>query len=307
MSEPTPTTLDADGQRIPRAQVERLAYIDFRLYFLGELRRSDLIEEFGTGPAGATRDIAQYKELAPGNLEFDSTGKFYLPSPIFKPAFEHAPARVLTALSQGFGHGAATDLAPLLRCEVPMSLSTPRMEVLAPIARAIYRRKPVRLSYLSMTSGRVEREIVPSVLVNNGVRWHVRAFDRKRGKFLDFVFSRMERSAVIEDGVVAQHETAENDDEWNRIVNLELVPHPNRGSHEVIKLEYDMPSGLRQVRLRATMAGYMLRLWNVDCSPDHSLTGDEYRLWLKDPLALYGVESAVMAPGYKSPAGQHNS
>lgn len=153
-----------------------------------------------------------------------------------------------------------------------------------------------------MTSGRVEREIVPSVLVNNGVRWHVRAFDRKRGKFLDFVFSRMERSAVIEDGVVAQHETAENDDEWNRIVNLELVPHPNRDSHEVIKLEYDMLSGLRQVRVRATMAGYMLRLWNVDCSPDHSLEGEECRLWLRDPLSLYGVESAVMAPGYKFPS-----
>jgi hypothetical protein len=43
----------------------------------------------------------------------------------------------------------------------------------------------------------------------------------------------------------------------------------------------------------------MLRKWSVDCSPDHSLRGQEFRLWLKDHLTLYGVENAVLAPGYK--------
>ena len=27
----------------------------------------------------------------------------------------------------------------------------------------------------------------------------------------------------------------------------------------------------------------------------------EFRLWLKDPLALYGVKNALLAPGYRSP------
>ncbi|HCL3240054.1 TPA: WYL domain-containing protein, partial [Pseudomonas aeruginosa] len=40
----------------------------------------------------------------------------------------------------------------------------------------------------------------------------------------------------------------------------------------------------------------------VDCSPDHSLRGPEYRLWLKDHLAIYGVRNAVLAPGYASPS-----
>jgi len=46
-------------------------------------------------------------------------------------------------------------------------------------------------------------------------------------------------------------------------------------------------------------AGYTLRKWSVDCSPDHSQHGPEYRLWLKDHLALYGVKNAVLAPGYQ--------
>jgi hypothetical protein len=36
-------------------------------------------------------------------------------------------------------------------------------------------------------------------------------------------------------------------------------------------------------------------------SPDHSLKEEQYRLWLSDPLALYGVENAKLAPGLSSP------
>jgi hypothetical protein len=41
----------------------------------------------------------------------------------------------------------------------------------------------------------------------------------------------------------------------------------------------------------------------VECGllSDHSLRGHEFRLWLKDHLALYGVKNAVLAPGYRSP------
>ncbi|MHB1605795.1 MAG: hypothetical protein ACYCTV_05305 [Leptospirales bacterium] len=41
-----------------------------------------------------------------------------------------------------------------------------------------------------------------------------------------------------------------------------------------------------------------------DCSPDHRLTDEQYRLWLNDPLALYGVENAKLAPGYQTPTNQ---
>lgn len=62
-----------------------------------------------------------------------------------------------------------------------------------------------------------------------------------------------------------------------------------------------MQGGALCMRLRAVTAAYILRKWSVDCSPDHSLRGHEYRLWLKDHLALYGVKNAVLAPGYLEP------
>ncbi len=56
-----------------------------------------------------------------------------------------------------------------------------------------------------------------------------------------------------------------------------------------------------RMKLSAATAGYSLRKWCVDCSPDHSLQDHEYRLWLKDPLALYGIKNELLAPGYRPP------
>jgi hypothetical protein len=58
------------------------------------------------------------------------------------------------------------------------------------------------------------------------------------------------------------------------------------------------------MKLRAAVAGYILRKWSVDCSPDHSLRGPEFRLWLRDHLAMYGVKNAILAHGYRSPDQQ---
>ena len=65
-------------------------------------------------------------------------------------------------------------------------------------------------------------------------------------------------------------------------------------------MDYGLHDGVLRLRLRAAIAGYVLRKWSVDCSPDHRLQGPEYRLWLKDHLSLYGVETAAFAPGYLS-------
>jgi hypothetical protein len=288
-------------QDLPLAQAERLAYIDFRVYFLGELRRSDLTERFQTGPAGATRDITMYRSLAPENLDFHGTNKVYVPSATFKPLFAHNPGRVLVALSEGFGDGVHSAERPLIPCEFPMALSLPPVNVLAPITRAIHRRKAVRLKYRSRSSGLGEREVVPLALVNIGTRWHARVFDRKSSEFRDFVLTRMVDPQVLENSPVRDEETAQADLQWSRIIELELVPHPDFESRDVVLMDYPMPEGVLKVRVRAANAGYMLQQWHVDCSPDHSLRGREYALWLRDPLALYGSESAFLAPGYKDP------
>ena len=57
-------------------------------------------------------------------------------------------------------------------------------------------------------------------------------------------------------------------------------------------------NGCLRIKARAALAGYVLRRWNVDASPDHRLDPAAHQLWLRNTQTLYGVESAALAPGY---------
>lgn len=293
-------------QHIPigmaQAQRERLAYIDFRLYFLGEVSRADICTRFGVAPAGATRDLAVYREAAPDNMVFNGSTKTYRMAVRFRPLFDHPLDRALSALSQGFGDGIGGTGSSLVSCEFPEPLNRPAKETLAVVTRAISAGAVLSVSYVSLSGGESKREIVPFALADNGLRWHARAFDRKSGEFRDFVLTRIRRAVPVAGTSPLAGELKEDDIQWNRIVELELVSHPDGPRPEVSALDYPMEEGVLRLKARAALAGYILRRWSVDCSPDHSLRGPEYRLWLRDPLALYGVESAPLAPGYVEPA-----
>ena len=208
---------------------------------------------------------------------------------------------MLSWLTQGFGDGEPVRLNPWITSDAPSRLTQPDLDVLASVTRAIHQECPLAIEYHSITSGRTDREIVPFALLDNGSRWHVRAFDRKSQEFRDFVITRVRKPVVMKGAEVQSHERSDQDIQWTRIVELELVPHPDQPRPEITEMDYSMDSGVLRMKLRAATAGYILRQWCVDCSPDHSLRGHEYRLWLKDHLALYGVKNALLAPGYRSP------
>ena len=286
---------------LTQPQRDRLAFVELRVRFIGEIRRQDLVSRFGIQSAAATRDLALYKELAPGNIDYDTKGKSYVLGPDFRPVFDSPPDRVLSWLTQGFGDGEPVRFKAWIASEAPSRLTQPDLDVLASVTRAIHQECPLAIEYHSITSGRTDRELVPFALLDNGSRWHVRAFDRKSQEFRDFVITRIKNPVVMKGAEVQPNERSDQDIQWTRIVELELVPHPDQPRPEITKMDYSMNSGGLRMKLRAATAGYILRQWSVDCSPDHSLRGHEYRLWLKDHLALYGVKNALLAPGYAPP------
>lgn len=284
---------------VNQAQKERLAHIDFRLYFLGAIGRGDLLKRFGTKEAAATRDIALYKELAPQNLTYDTKAKLYTVADDFKPLFTYKPDRVLSALSLGFGDDIVSEHKSFVNCETPSQLSKPNLDVLAVLTRAIYNNNVVSIEYRSLSSGFTKREIIPFSLVDNGLRWHVRAYDRRRSRFTDFVITRITNPKVLADVVVEEQEQQQADIQWNRIVELKIVAHPLLEHKETIEADYGMIDGILDINVRAAVAGYLLRRWNVDCSAEATLEGAEYHLWLQNRQALYGVNNLVIAPGFE--------
>jgi predicted DNA-binding transcriptional regulator YafY len=283
-----------------QSQRDRLAFLELRLRFVGEFRRQDLVERFGIQAAAATRDIGQYKELGPRNLDYDTKRKVYVRADWFRPVFDFAASRVLTWLSQGFGDGEPMRVRQLVACEGSELSINLDLEMLSVLTRAIHKKAAVEISYRALSSGLTTREIVPFALADNGQRWHVRAFDRRSGDFRDFVLTRIADARSVA-GVVQEHETSDQDIQWNRIAEIELVPHPANVQHpDTIEAEYGMENGALRMRVRAAMAGYLMRRWNVDCTEDHSLKGAEYHLWLRNRQALYGVTNLVLAPGYEA-------
>ncbi|RQL07681.1 WYL domain-containing protein, partial [Neisseria meningitidis] len=156
------------------------------------------------------------------------------------------------------------------------------------------------ISYHSISSGLSEKVIVPLALVNDGFRWHLRAFDRTKNRFADFVLTRIIQANILLAENIEENETINNDIDWNRIVKIELVPHPNHDeAKKVIEMDFGMTNGKLELALRASNIGYVLQQWRVDCSSDHHIDDPAFRLWLLDNLVLYGINNAEhLAPAF---------
>jgi predicted DNA-binding transcriptional regulator YafY len=217
----TNTSLDA----LTHAQRERLAFIDFNLQYFGQVARADLIQRFQTGLAACTRDLASYKELVPQNLVLSHTTKSYHRLESFKPLFKHNAESILSALCRGFGDGLSSNIQPSSYCQDTTRLIHPNSEIIATIMRAITSKLALECQYTSLSSGTTLKELVPHSIVNNGTRWHVRAYDRSNQQFRDFVTTRIEYPKILQP-LIKPEESADKDTQWHTICDIILTPHP---------------------------------------------------------------------------------
>lgn len=289
----TNTALDA----LTHAQRERLAFIDFNLQYFGQVARADLIQRFQTGLAACTRDLASYKELVPQNLVLSHTTKSYHRLESFKPLFKHNAESILSALCRGFGDGLSSNIQPSSYCQDATRLIHPNSETIATIMRAITSKLALKCQYTSLTSGTTSKELIPHSIVNNGTRWHVRAFDRSNQQFRDFVTTRIECPKILQP-LTKPEESADKDTQWHTIYDIILTPHPKLKYPKAIELDYAMDNGQIKLEVRAALLGYLLRQWNVDCTEQGTLNGNIYQLHLSNKSQL-NLKDIEIAPGYQ--------
>jgi hypothetical protein len=154
-----------------QAQRERLAFLELRAFVTGELRRSDIEAGFGIKPAVSSHDLALYREIAPDNLEYDMARRCYRPSKSFHPVLDPNADRILAWLLQGFGDGLDLGLKQVAPCEGPGQLTRPDLRVHRAVTCSMCARRPIRMSYLSLSSGKKRREVVPvGVLQSSGIK-----------------------------------------------------------------------------------------------------------------------------------------
>lgn len=287
---------------LSHSQRERLAYLELKAYFVGELRRGDLEARFSIKPAAATRDLNAYRQHVPDNLVYDPYIKAYVPTSCFQPVFPFSAERVLAWFLHGIGDGQGPTVARSIPCEGAGELTQPDFGMLSEITRAIRNGRVLQISYLSLSSGAAKKAIVPVALADNGLRWHLRAYDRQRARFADFVLTRIDKVKAL-DELAASHERIEADAQWNRRIELCMLPHPGLKHPEAVVADYRMKNGMVTLDVSAALAGYALLRWAVDCSPNRSLDCARHHLCLADRGVLEGVDSAVLAPGFVVSSG----
>jgi hypothetical protein len=286
------------------AQKHRLAYIDFSLMFKGSIYRQDLINRFQVGLSAGSRDFKIYKQLAPDNLKYDTKEKRYFQTEHFAALFDHDAVRTLVKLANDISDGFDAVGDVHFPVESPSYLNIPDINIVARLVQATLSNKAVSIIYTSLSSGSNAREIVPHSIVDNGLRWHVRAYDRKSNSFRDFVLTRI--SKVTLKDIPETNEMGVADKDWQQLVPLQLVPHPKNIKHPTaIELDYAMENSQRIIKVRKAMAGYLLRRWNVDCSLDARLKGSECQLWLKNRDSLKETDNLAIAPGFEKVSDQN--
>src|SRR5262245_32660891 len=206
----------------------RLAFIEERLFWLGEVNRTDLVERFGVSMSQASVDIARYLALDPPDVDYDRSAKRYIAGERFKPVLAKPDASrflgelrlveygILSVDDTMFGAVPAFDATPIPERPVDPF-------VLRAVLRAIRGRRALEVYYQSMSRTEpMRRTIGPDAVGHDGVRWRPRAFDHESREFRDFVLGRLTKPKVSD----AARSTPEGDVDWQTSVKLVIAPHP---------------------------------------------------------------------------------
>ena len=288
----------APSQQTTRwGQDRRLEFIDWRLMWDRRLNRADLTTFFGISIPAASLDIARYLELAPGNAVYDKSSRVYVAGPDFKPLYPGtSPERFLGDLLTRAGGEQAdalsfTGWAPPIGV-MPRPGRVVRPEVLLPLLRAIRERRALAIAYQSMSSpepGR--RDIAPHALAHDGLRWHLRAYCYRREAFRDFLLGR------ILDVVDSDKEGSDGseDEGWQRLVPLELAPHPSlsAGQRRAIELDYGMTDGSVWLESRQALLFYVLRTLRLLSEEDERPEEQQLTLRNRSEVAVYLPSAAA--------------
>lgn len=249
---------------------KRLEFIEFRLFWEGGINRADIIEQFGVSVPQASKDLTLYEQKAPGNLQYDKSGKRYRASPDFKPVFLEPRAsayleHLRTTVTAKDGVSEAWLAAIPDFDAMPIPHRRVDVSVLRDLLSAIRENKSIEILYQSMSAKRPKpewRRITSHAFGNDGLRWHVRAYCHIDDKFKDFILSRcLKARSLSEPGAKPQ-----DDRLWFDRFSVALAPNPalSESQQTVIAQDYEMKDGCAKVPVRRALLYYFQKRLRLD-------------------------------------------
>jgi predicted DNA-binding transcriptional regulator YafY len=249
----------------------RYEFIEFRLYWQGNINRSDLMEAFGISVQQASKDLTNYIEGRKSNLTYDKRLRTYLRGKNFKPRYFQPDAAEYFAQLQAVEHGLVAEEQSWISffpgyAATPIPARGVGHEILRDVLASIREQKALLVTYQSMSRPEPSaRWIEPHALAFDGFRWHARAFCQNDQVFKDFLLSRIVE--VGDQGPVTAEPSA--DEAWHTEVVLEIGPHPDLSDNQrrAIEMDYGMEEGRAQISVRRALLFYALKRLGLDTDP----------------------------------------
>lgn len=247
-----------DGELKP-AQRARLHYLDQCLTWLGQANRRDLVERFGISNAQAAVDFRIYMERvrAPAP-SYDPVRKTYVADRAHNGLEDMSEPISLEAIYGQARPDFARLPGPTRQCPAT---------VMRELYQAIERRCFVEIDYVSMSSGRRDRQwIAPAHIASDGERLHVRAWSPDRNEWRDFLPVRVSEGSSFR--MRSIEEALPIDVDWETIVEVRLRPREDLTAEQkrAVRLEYGFEGDDIRFETRRALEFYIERRWGLDRS-----------------------------------------
>ncbi|WP_250657463.1 helix-turn-helix transcriptional regulator [Alkalimarinus coralli] len=242
-------------------------FIEVVMQWDGELSANMLQRYFSLSRATAQKLITRYQAEYPDNaFDYNKSTKRHTPTDMFNPQLTQG---TLNEYLSFFGEGVTAGDSDMNKNSTHLELLTPPLRNINPklvrrIIQACNQSQRLDIEYLSLSSGDIEGRIIsPHTLVNDGIRWHVRAYCEKNRQYRDFVLSRFVADPVFEE---AAEYTREHDTDWNTWLTIILTPDPRLSDikQHCIALDYMMVNRRLEIKCRAALVKYLLQRLRVD-------------------------------------------
>lgn len=236
------------------SQEARLRAIDLAAFWEGRVNRAELIRRFGISVPQATNDLRDYQARAPRNLRYDTREKAYLAETDFRPLFGE-PSAEAWLRDTGAPHGLPVAVMPM-----PSRRLDPWL--VRRVVRAQQAGLALRVLYQPMNEPDASwRWLSPVAFANDGMRWHLRAWNHDARRHEHLLFPRM-----IEMGEERPAGSLPPDTDWERLIPVRLRPAArlSPAQRRVIEADYGMESGEAVLEVRVAMLFLFLRRLGLD-------------------------------------------
>lgn len=266
--------------QLTRWQRDRRAFIEHRIFWQGSIGLADLMSVMEISRAQASKDLNGYITDHPEHLFYDKSARTYVIGKKFEPHYLTIdPAQYLADLA-AVAQGAEVpksdwivDLPEILSPAIPARELNP--QTVRDVLMARSQRRCLSITYQSMSSSRPSvREVAPHGLVNDGFRWHTRAYCFRDKVFKGFVLGRiLESSLAGETNIDPQRDT-----DWTETVTMRIAAHPGLSDNQrrVIELDYGMNNGSAEISVRKCVLYYNLKRLGLDTDPDARSPQDQH-------------------------------